>query len=63
MPGVQIAMSHFNQTSFNRKTGTAKVGPGQRSEEVYQALEPFNVIIGDSSLLVMFLASASADSL
>ena len=38
-------MARFNQTSFNRTTGTAKVGPGQRSEEVYQALEPFNVTI------------------
>jgi len=38
-------MSRFNQTSFNRTTGTAKVGTGQEGEQVYQALEPFNVSI------------------
>jgi len=38
-------MSRFKQTSFNRIIRTAKVGHGQRSEEVYQALELFNITI------------------
>jgi len=42
---VQISLTRFNQNSFNRTTGTAKVGTGQLGEEVYQALEPFNVSI------------------
>jgi FAD/FMN-containing dehydrogenase len=42
---VQISLTRFNQTSFNRTTGTAKVGTGQLGEQVYQALEPFNVSI------------------
>jgi len=42
---VHISLTRFNRTSFDSTTGTAKVGTGQLGEEVYQALEPFNVSI------------------
>ena len=38
-------MFRFNQTNFNSTTGSAKVSSGQRSQEIYQALEHFNVTI------------------
>jgi FAD/FMN-containing dehydrogenase len=42
---VHISLTRFNQTNFDRTTGTAKVGTGLKSEEAYQQLEPFNVSI------------------
>ncbi|KAF8964475.1 FAD-binding domain-containing protein [Flammula alnicola] len=44
-PGVQIALSRFNGVVYNATAGTARVGTGQKSEEAYHALEPFNVSI------------------
>lgn len=36
-------MTRFNQTVYNAASGTADIGTGQVWDDVYAALEPFNV--------------------
>ena len=43
--GVQISTSRFNTAVYDPKTGLARVGTGQESENAYSKLEPFNVSI------------------
>jgi FAD/FMN-containing dehydrogenase len=42
-PGVQIAMSRFNETKVNPYDGTVEVGPGLTWDQVYEALSPTGV--------------------
>jgi len=44
-PGVQISMSRFSSVTFNPDTQTAIVGSGLIWDDVYSALEPFNVSV------------------
>ncbi|KAH9929832.1 FAD-binding domain-containing protein [Fomitopsis serialis] len=41
--GVQIAMSRFNEVSYDADTGIAKIGAGNVWDNVYAGLQPFNV--------------------
>jgi FAD/FMN-containing dehydrogenase len=43
--GVQIAMSRFNNTSYDPATKVATIGTGQKWETVYAALAPHNVSV------------------
>ena len=38
-------MKAFNTTVYDRKTGTAKIGPGNRWTNVAKALEPYGVAV------------------
>lgn len=42
-PGVHIAMSRFNEVTYEPSTRTAGVGAGLLWEDVYSALEPYGV--------------------
>ena len=45
--GVHIAMRRFSKVNFHEHNQTVDIGPGLRWEEVYGALEPYNVnVIG-----------------
>jgi hypothetical protein len=44
-PGVQISMSRFNTTVYNKQAGTAVIGLGQYWDDVYAVLEPYNVTV------------------
>ncbi|KAI3613862.1 hypothetical protein WG66_006475 [Moniliophthora roreri] len=44
-PGVLISASRFNTVHYDPETNIAAVGPGQKSEQVYKALEPYNVTV------------------
>lgn len=44
-PGVQIALSRFNQVFYDASAQTVDVGPGQIWDDVYAALEPYNVTV------------------
>ncbi|KLO11827.1 FAD-binding domain-containing protein [Schizopora paradoxa] len=44
-PGVQIAMSKFNNLSVNAEKKTATIGVGLTWDKVYQMLEPFGVMV------------------
>ncbi|KZT73288.1 FAD-binding domain-containing protein [Daedalea quercina L-15889] len=41
--GVQIAMSRFDEVSYDASSGLAKIGAGNVWDDVYSGLEPFNV--------------------
>ncbi|KAK0543977.1 hypothetical protein OC846_006223 [Tilletia horrida] len=41
--GVNIAMSRFNEVSYNKATGIVKYGAGLIWDDVYKGLEPFDV--------------------
>ena len=42
-PGVQIAMYKFSEVTYDPSTNTAEVGAGLIWDDVYAALEPYNV--------------------
>jgi len=44
-PGVQIALSRFNDTKANAGNRTVGVGPGLTWDEVYAALAPFGMSV------------------
>ena len=41
--GVEIVMTHFNETKVNSTSGTVDVGAGLTWDQVYAALEPTGV--------------------
>ncbi|KAH9931579.1 FAD-binding domain-containing protein [Fomitopsis serialis] len=41
--GVQIAMARFNDVTYDSSAGTATIGAGLIWDDVYAALEPYNV--------------------
>ncbi len=43
--GILIAMSRFRQVTYHANNQTVDVGPGLIWDDVYQALDPFNVTI------------------
>lgn len=43
--GVHIAMSRFSNVNYDANAGTADVGAGLAWQDVYAALEPYNVNI------------------
>lgn len=44
-PGVEIAMTRFSEVTYDADTQTATIGTGLIWDEVYSALEPFNVSV------------------
>ena len=44
-PGVQIAMKRFTEVTYDAEAGVAKIGAGNVWDNVYAALEPFNVSV------------------
>jgi FAD/FMN-containing dehydrogenase len=42
-PGVHVSMARFNEVTYDADAQTAWVGVSQHWDEVYAALEPFNV--------------------
>ena len=44
-PGVQIAMSRFNEVEYDAATNTATVGTGLVWDDVYTALAPHAVMV------------------
>ncbi|KAH8798000.1 FAD dependent oxidoreductase [Flagelloscypha sp. PMI_526] len=42
-PGVQISMRRFNEVIYSNESQTVTVGAGKTWDEVYAALEPYNV--------------------
>ena len=44
-PGVHIAMKRCNKTIYHPNNQTVDVGPGLIWDDVYQALEPYNVSV------------------
>lgn len=44
-PGVQIAMTRFSDVKYDADAQTAAVGAGLIWDDVYAALEPFNVSV------------------
>jgi FAD/FMN-containing dehydrogenase len=48
--GVQISMARFNEVTYNPKTKTALIGAGLIWDDVYAALEPYDVqVVGGRS--------------
>ncbi|KAH8112912.1 FAD-binding domain-containing protein [Phellopilus nigrolimitatus] len=43
--GVQIAMTRFNEVVYNADAGTVDIGPGLIWDDVYSALEGYNVSV------------------
>ncbi|KAI0260022.1 FAD-binding domain-containing protein [Gloeopeniophorella convolvens] len=43
--GIEISMTRFNQTSFNRTGGTVDVGPGLTWDQVYDELDSVGVSV------------------
>jgi FAD/FMN-containing dehydrogenase len=41
-PGVQIAMTRFNEVVYDSSTETVEIGSGLIFDEVYEALAPYN---------------------
>jgi FAD/FMN-containing dehydrogenase len=41
-PGVQIAMTRFNEVIYHSSTETVEVGSGLVFDDVYKALAPYN---------------------
>ena len=44
-PGVQIALSRFNNTKVNADDGTVEIGPALTWDEVYGALAPIGMSV------------------
>jgi FAD/FMN-containing dehydrogenase len=44
-PGVQIALSRFNDTKVNADDGTVEVGPALTWDEVYETLAPIGMSV------------------
>lgn len=44
-PGVQIAMYRFNEVTYDAKSGSATFGPGLIWDDVYTALDNFDVTV------------------
>ena len=44
-PGVQIALSRFNDTKVNVDNGTVEVGPALTWDEVYRTLAPIGMSV------------------
>lgn len=44
-PGVQISMTRFNQVTYSASAGTVEIGTGLIWDDVYGALEQYNVNI------------------
>ena len=44
-PGVQIAMKRFTEVTYDAEAGVAKIGAGNVWDNVYAALEPYNVSV------------------
>ena len=42
-PGVQIAMARFDAVTYDASAGTATIGAGLIWDDVYAALEPYDV--------------------
>ena len=42
-PGVQIAMARFDGVTYDAAAGTATIGAGLIWDDVYAALEPYDV--------------------
>jgi len=43
--GVHIAMRRFSTTTFHQDSQTVDVGSGQIWDDVYQALQPYNISV------------------
>ena len=41
-PGVQIALTRFNEINYDSSTETVEFGSGLRCDDVYNALAPYN---------------------
>ncbi|KAF7370356.1 NAD(P)-binding protein [Mycena sanguinolenta] len=44
-PGVQLSMTRFNQITFHAESQTVDIGSGLIWDDVYAALEPYNVSV------------------
>jgi FAD/FMN-containing dehydrogenase len=45
--GIHIAMRRFHKITYHEKSQTVDIGAGLLWDDVYRALEPYNVIVAD----------------